>query len=147
MALRQCYPSKAADRIVRIIGTLKAYKDPEGDLVYGPLCLTGSEVEITLFQQHLEEREELLTEIIGSVKSEPTAGTGLVSFGGLVRAVLRVDPDSPPEAAKRFTEGSGAMGPGEVIRISDLEAAGKPELATLTQTRTRTPTPTPTSRP
>jgi len=133
-ALRACYPSKAADRLVRISGTLKAYKDGEGDLLYAPMCLTGSEVEIALFQQHLEEREEFMAEIIGSVRSEPTAGTGLVSFGGLVRAVLRVDPDSPPEACRRFLEGTGSMSGGregrvveaasggEVLRISDLEA-------------------------
>ena len=53
-ALRECYPSKAADRIVRILGLLKGYKDEDGNMVYGPLCLMGSEAETALHLQHIE---------------------------------------------------------------------------------------------
>ena len=40
------------------MGTLKAYKDEEGNVEYAPTIETGSEIEHALFKQHLEEREE-----------------------------------------------------------------------------------------
>ena len=43
-----------------------------------------------------------MSEIVGSLRSEPTAGTGFVSFDGFVRAVARVDPDCTPGACKQL---------------------------------------------
>jgi len=94
-ALRSAFPAKPVDRIAKLMQRLKdVLKGGDGMVVYAQITEMGSEMEVALFQQHLQEREDFMAEIIGSLMSEATAGTGLVSFAGVVRAVRRVDPDN-----------------------------------------------------